>query len=84
MVILSKVFHAYMGRLNVICSFMHPFEIRRTQQDTLVLVTIWSNERICMKQFFVDKILGKLIGVVLGLILWFAILKPYLDSLILR
>ena len=35
-----------------------------------------------MKQFFVDKILGKLIGVCIGLILWLAILKPYFDSLI--
>ena len=37
-----------------------------------------------MKQFFFDKILGKLIGVCIGLVIWFLILKPYLDSLIVR
>jgi len=35
-----------------------------------------------MRDFFVDKILGKLIGVGIGFVLWFSILKPYLDSLI--
>ena len=57
------------------------------QEQQLFRVFISANkvkERNVMKQFFVDKILAKLIGVGIGLILWFAILKPYLDSLILR
>lgn len=37
-----------------------------------------------MKDFFVNKVLGKLIGVCIGLVIWFLILKPYLDSLIVR